>query len=174
MTDEEIWKDVPGYEGAYAVSSKGAVRSFKRGVKSLKPWRRSTYLLVDLWSDGVRDVRSVHTLVYEAFKGCVKQGCVVHHINGNKFDNSVSNLEQLTISEHNRKHFEGKASWNKGLKTPPQVLKRAWCTRFIKLKQRNEQVRLLAKDGTSVKDLSRMFCLSTRQVQDILKRRTKC
>ena len=57
-----IWKDVKDYEGLYQVSDSGLVRSHK---KILKQWKRSKYLLVDLWKNGIRDVRSVHVLIYE-------------------------------------------------------------------------------------------------------------
>ena len=42
----------------------------------------------------------------------------VHHINGDKLDNTLENLEVMTIAEHNRHHFTGiapkNARWNKG------------------------------------------------------------
>lgn len=113
------WKDIAGYEGRYQVSNTGLVKSCEhyhptvikgtpvlrhRKEQLLKQWKRSRYLIVDLWRDGERDVRSVHILVYEAFIGPVKEGYVVHHKDLNRFNNCVSNLQQLSYLEHNRLH----------------------------------------------------------------------
>lgn len=139
------WKDIKGYEGKYQVSDVGLVRSVERTRKCrikgnktaimkvpeklLKQWRRSNYLLVDLWNDAKRDVRSVHVLVFEAFKEPVKKGFFVHHKDENKLNNSVENLEMVSCTTHNRIHHAGKPSWNKGLKMPAEIYKKMWETR---------------------------------------------
>lgn len=125
-----MWKDIAGYEGRYQVSDDGQVKSCEhchktviRGKETLrhrkeqllKQWKRSKYLLVDLWKNGKRDVRSVHVLVYEAFKGVVPDGQMIHHIDANKFNNSIDNLTTMTVLEHNRYHHNGRVPWNKGL-----------------------------------------------------------
>lgn len=113
------WRDVPEYEGRYQVSDTGLIKSCEhyhptiikgkqclrhRKEQLLKQWKRSNYLLVDLWRDGNRDVRSVHVLVYECFKGPVPDGHVVHHIDGNKFNNNIDNLTTLSYKDHNILH----------------------------------------------------------------------
>ena len=77
-----------------------------RKEQLLTQWKRSNYLLVDLWKDGERDVRSVHILVYEAFVAPLKQGLCVHHIDHNKLNNSVDNLVAMTVADHNRLHYK--------------------------------------------------------------------
>lgn len=114
------WRDIAGYEGRYQVSNTGLVKSCEhyhptmikgkyvlrhRKEQLLKQWKRSKYLLVDLWSDGERDVRSVHILVYEAFKGTIPKGYQIHHKDKNRFNNCIKNLECLTPSEHIRIHI---------------------------------------------------------------------
>lgn len=142
---EEIWKDVAGYEGKYQVSNKGRVKSVERKrfsrvhggtiavmtvpEKILKQWKRSTYLLVDLWRESKRDIRSVHWLVYEAFVGNTKKGMMIHHKDENKYNNTPENLEMVSCLTHNRIHFCGKAPWNKGKKMPPEISKKMWETR---------------------------------------------
>ena len=79
-----IWKDVKDYEGLYQVSDSGLVRSRK---KILKQWKRSKYLLVDLWKNGIRDVRSVHVLIYETVNKPVPKGYVIHHKDEDRFNN---------------------------------------------------------------------------------------
>lgn len=146
------WRDIKGYESRYQVSNTGLVRSCERTRKctikggkeitmrvharTLKQWKRSKYMLVDLWSNSKRDIRSVHVLVFEAFKEPVKKGFFVHHKDEDKLNNSIDNLEMVSCKTHNRIHHAGKASWNKGLKMPPEVHKKAWETR-----RRNKNVR---------------------------------
>lgn len=141
----EIWKDIPGYEGKYKVSNKGQVKSIERKRKCrvnggtiatmtvheriLKQWKRSSYLLVDLWNERNRDIRSVHILVFEVFNGKIKDGCFIHHKDENKFNNTVDNLIMMSCLDHNRHHHSGKPSWNKGKKMSPDVHKKAWETR---------------------------------------------
>jgi len=146
--ENEIWKDIVGYEGKYQVSNKGNIKSVARKrtcrvnggtiaemkvpEKILKKWKRSCYFLVDLWNGSKRDTRSVHILVYEAFVGKIKKGMMIHHKDENKLNNDVENLEMLSCQTHNRIHHGGKPSWNKGLKMPPEVYKKMWATRRLK------------------------------------------
>lgn len=113
------WRDIAGYKGRYQVSNTGLVKSCEhyhptvirgkhvlrhRKEQLLKQWKRSRYLLVDLWADGERDVRSVHILVYEAFCGAIPEDYQVHHKDNNRFNNCVENLECLTARDHVRIH----------------------------------------------------------------------
>jgi hypothetical protein len=49
----------------------------------------------------------LHRLVYEKHYGEIPKGHVVHHINGNKLDNSIENLELMTLKEHVSHHCRG-------------------------------------------------------------------
>lgn len=132
---EEVWKEIEGYEGLYEISSHGRVKSKKKSEERfLKPWKRSNYLLVDLWLSGRRDVRSIHVLVHQAFNADIPEGFCIHHKDGNKFNNHKDNLEAVSYTTHNMTHHGGKTSWNKGLKMPPEIHKKAWETR-----RRNKQ-----------------------------------
>jgi len=46
-----------------------------------------------------------HQLVWELNYGEIPKGYDIHHINGNKLDNKIDNLEILTKSEHTKKHW---------------------------------------------------------------------
>lgn len=48
----------------------------------------------------------LHRLIYEKYKGDIPKGYVVHHINGNRIDNSIENLELLTRTDHSKLHME--------------------------------------------------------------------
>lgn len=105
---EEIWKDIKGYEGLYQVSNLGRVKSLnymKTGKeKILKPVSTPDgYLKVNLYS-GKCCTKRIHRLVAEAFIEIPK--LEVNHLNGNKEDNTIENLEWCTHPENER------YSWN--------------------------------------------------------------
>lgn len=144
----EVWKDIKGYENTYQVSNLGRVKSLERKhwlkihgkdclrkqpERILKQWKRSTYLLVDLWKNGKRDIRSVHHLVFDTFINKKHENCLIHHKDGNKFNNNVENLELISVLEHNKIHHSGQIPWNKGLKMPPEIFIKMWETRRRKL-----------------------------------------
>ena len=92
---EEVWKDVKGFEGLYQISSLGQVKSLRRN-KILKPKKhRCGYLIVDLCNNGEK-TRYIHRLVAEAFIPNPNNLPQVNHIDENKKNNSVNNLEWCT------------------------------------------------------------------------------
>ena len=96
----EIWKDVIGFEGHYQVSNKGKVRSIKNNkIKELKPYKeikRCGYLSVYLRLPGQKFTKKVHRLVAEAFIPNPNGFPEVNHIDENKENNCVENLEWCT------------------------------------------------------------------------------
>ncbi len=112
--DTEVWKDIPGYEGAYQVSSLGRVRSLDRVVvtksgverrmpgKILSPGqyekgKGKSHLSVVL---GRRKFFPVHHLVLLSFVGPRPTGAVICHNNGNPKDNRLCNLRYDTQREN--------------------------------------------------------------------------
>lgn len=104
---KQIWKNVPGYEGLYQVSNLGNVRSFYlNDVRELRKSNHSEgYLIVNLMKEKQRKTMKVHQLVAMAFLGHVPNGntLVVDHINGDKKDNRLKNLQILTNFDNTRK-----------------------------------------------------------------------
>ena len=108
----EEWRSIEGYEGLYQVSSLGRVRSCDRFVNSnggtrlhkgkvLKPGMyRVGYLHVVLCKEGKPTAFSVHRLVYEAFHGKIPEGMQVNHIDEDKSNNSLNNLNLMTPKEN--------------------------------------------------------------------------
>jgi len=97
-----IWKNIDGYNGDYKVSNKGEIISLKRnGQKLLRQNERSkdSYLCVDLCKNGKSVTRNVHNIVAETFL-MKSDGLIVNHINENKKDNRIDNLEYVTHSEN--------------------------------------------------------------------------
>ena len=136
MEIDEIWKDIPNYEGYYQVSNLGNVRSIDRVIKN----RKAEYLLkgkdikflingggyngyfdVVLSKEGVQKRYRVHQLVAMAFLNHEPNGFkkVVNHKNFDKLDNRLENLEIISARENcNKKHLKSTSiytgvSWEK-------------------------------------------------------------
>ena len=98
----ETWRDVPGYEGLYMVSSAGRVRRHDWLLLRQRVDKYG-YASVHLRSNGHRSNCFVHRLVCQAFNPiALPQLMEVDHINCNKLDNRIDNLEWVT-GEENRK-----------------------------------------------------------------------
>ena len=103
--DTEIWKDIPGYNGDYQASSFGRIRNinfknqwgkFKRkSPRIMKPNKSHNYDMVIINGKN----KTVHRLVASAFLGEHKE-LVVNHIDGNKRNNAICNLEFCTIRQN--------------------------------------------------------------------------
>lgn len=96
---DEIWCDIPDYEGVYEVSNLGRVRRIKTG-RILKPSTSSGYFGVLLCINGVQTYNKIHTLVMKAFVGTRPNGYHTNHKNGIKKDNRLDNLEYVTPAEN--------------------------------------------------------------------------
>ena len=97
-------KDIPNFEGLYAVDIDGNVYAYPnlahRDEKQLKPrLRKNGYLYVSLRKDGKTIDCTIHRLVAKTFLDCV-DGLDVNHINGNRSDNRLINLELVTRSKN--------------------------------------------------------------------------
>lgn len=114
---EEIWKGVDGFEGFYQVSNLGRVKSLERQAKHnrfnvmmtlrekyLRPGISSSTYITVILSDGIkRKTFSLHRLLAIAFIPNPLNLPYINHIDGNKLNNNLSNLEWCTASE-NMKH----------------------------------------------------------------------
>jgi len=89
------WKSVAGFAG-YDVSDDGLVYSRLTGRVLSPGWQTGGYLFVALRRDGRTHNRKVHALVAEAFIGPRPSGLDVNHIDGDKRNNRVENLEYVT------------------------------------------------------------------------------
>lgn len=98
------WKDIKGFNG-YQVSDDGQVRSFKRSKegKLLTPHpNRKGYLVVGLIeNDGNQQTKPIHRLVLMTFAPCDNMDeLTVDHIDGNKLNNTLDNLQWLSNEDN--------------------------------------------------------------------------
>lgn len=94
----EKWKDIQGYEGLYQVSDQGRIRKGNR-IKSVRI-DKGGYLTVWLSKHSVQKCLKVHRLVAFAFIPNPEMKRTVNHIDGNKQNNCVENLEWATHREN--------------------------------------------------------------------------
>jgi hypothetical protein len=96
-----IWKEIPGYNKDYLVSSAGDVYSNKKRRQLKKVNHSIGYLRTSLTDkSGERKTPYIHVLVAMAFLGERKVGYEVNHKDGNKKNNDISNLEYLTRKDN--------------------------------------------------------------------------
>ena len=114
----EIWKDIEGFEGLYQVSNLGRVKSLSRkcgtcykkeSIRKLSQ-TKDGYLKIRLMGNGKDITTRIHRLVALAFIPNYSNKETVNHIDGNKHNNIVENLEWSTRQE------QLKHAYNLGLK----------------------------------------------------------
>lgn len=135
---QEEWRDVEGYNGKYQVSNLGQVRSTDRCYKQLNPksgicehsykgkilkahFTRFGYKRIGLSQKGNVKFYSIHKLVANAFIDNPDNLPCINHIDGDKTNNKVDNLEWCTYSRNNRHARE--LGLNKGVSYKTRCLK---------------------------------------------------
>lgn len=144
---EEVWKDVIGFEGYYQVSNLGRVKRIKseKGAQTEKTLKEYSYpstgyFQVNLSKDSKVTHCYIHRLVAEAFILNPENKPQVNHIDGNKHNNNIDNLEWVTNQENSVHAYDmglkiitpelrkklsdansGQIPWNKGLKLPKRT-----------------------------------------------------
>jgi hypothetical protein len=120
---QEIFKDIPNFEGVYQISNLGRVKSLSRTCfdgrkvreRFLKPSKNARrYLTVRLCKNGLPNTFQVHQLVAMAFLNHVPCGFkrVVNHINFNISDNRLENIEVVTNRQNcNQKHLKSSSKY---------------------------------------------------------------
>lgn len=123
----------------------------------------SKYLVVELSNNGKRSIKSVHRLVALAFIPNPKNKPEVNHRNGNRFENSTSNLQWVTRKE-NAQH-----AYDNGL----QTAKKGEKSHFAKLTNSDaERIRAGYEIGYEAKELANKFKVTPTTIYRILRNET--
>ena len=172
----EVFTDIRDYEGYYQVSNYGNVRSLDRVIKE-KTGKTQTlkgrilkqrinpggYHYIELGKNGTKATFAVHQLVAQAFIPNPDSKPTVNHIDGNKLNNSVANLEWSTYSE-NLKH-----AYKTGLRRTVKFSEVG--SKNYKRKLKPEQVieikRLLAAGSLTHKEIATKFSVARSTVTEI-------
>ena len=96
----ELWKDIKGYEGLYQVSNLGRVKRVTTGGILKGRQNPHGYLLVTLSKNNIKSTKTIHRLVAEAFIPKTENNPQANHIDEDKTNNKVSNLEWVTAKEN--------------------------------------------------------------------------
>lgn len=173
---DEIWKDVIGYEGYYQVSNMGRARScdrtiydgrwgdrFRAGKPVSATCGKRGYVYVPFCKLGKSSTLLLHRLVAKAFLGDCPHGYEVNHIDGNRLNNSLSNLEYVTPSQNVRHAYA--TGLNK-----PRVGELNGCA--LLTEDKVIQIRSLISQGLKDSAIAPMFGVSRVAVYDVRVRKT--
>lgn len=130
----EIWKDITGYEGYFQVSNLGNFRSLDRRIKYKnsgtrlypgKPLLKETtldgYQRIVLMKEAIKKRFMCHRIVAQEFIPNPENKPFINHINGNKSDNRVENLEWCTQSENELHSFRNLGNTMTGKTFPKRI-----------------------------------------------------
>lgn len=162
---QEVWKDISSFEGKYQVSNYGNVRSLnyhrEKRIKNLNQRNRNGYNVVTF--NGIsHKTFMVHRLVLCTFENKpLDYHLQVNHIDGNKRNNMIENLEFVTQKENVRHAFDiGLRTIRRGCQIKNSILTE---TQVIEIKN-------LLKDGNMMqKDIAIMYGVHKATINDIHK-----
>ena len=170
----EIWKDIEGYEGLYQVSNRGRVKSLERIVmrKNGRPYSvpelikerqidHKGYDRIGLNKNGKKKRFFVHRLVLQAFNPSSDETLEVNHIDGNKLNNNVENLEWVTSSENSIHAFKNNLHNHQGERNTNASITDSEAKEIKKLKGK----------GLTQKEVGEMFGTTNYVVANIWNRR---
>ena len=168
----ENWKDIDGYEGFYMVSNLGNIKSIDRIIQrktskmNIKGRQMSQYIgnrgypMINLCINGRCKRHLVHRIVATAFITNSLDKKYVNHIDGNKKNNNVNNLEWSTPTENSiHAHKHGLANVGRGEKQ-----------RSAKLNV--DKVKYIRESSKTIKELSLIFNVSKQAIRDVKKKRS--
>ena len=133
---QEEWKEISGYEGYFEVSNYGNFRSKDRYIKYKTNGIRlyhgkdlkveeceDGYKRIVLMKDAIKHRYMCHRLVAKEFIPNLENKPYINHINGDRGDNRVENLEWCTKSENEKHSFSVLGKTMKGKTYPKKVIK---------------------------------------------------
>lgn len=171
--ENEVWKDIPNYEGLYQVSNLGRIKSLKRKVyagRNRIRWQYERilsnnktngngYKIVSLNKNGESKNKYIHRLVAEAFIPNPNNYKYINHKDENKANNKINNLEWCTAeynNTYNNKHI-------RALET--RMKKNIGCRKILQLNENEE----IIKEYFSISQASKEMKVSNQAISDCLR-----
>lgn len=97
----EVWKDIPGFEGIAKASNLGRIYKYKTNKIYDSDKSVNDYTGCKLWKDGTCFSKRIHQWIALTFIPNPENKPTVNHRDGNKWNNTVENLEWATYKENN-------------------------------------------------------------------------
>lgn len=145
-------------KGIYWVSNFGRIKSLLSG--DLKNIQMGKYPGFAVYCEGVRKNCHTHRAVWEAFNGPIPKGMVINHLDGNKYNPALSNLECVTPSQNLKHAYDNKlrghdrgSAWHRSKLTEDKV----------------EEIIKLRKSGMSLDKIGKKFGVNVITVGDIFR-----
>jgi len=179
ITCQEIWKNIPEFEGLYQVSNFGNVKSLERITKNKQGTclRKEKLLSLNISNRGYVNVKlyntdknikktiSVHRLVSICFLDNFNQYKEINHIDGDKLNNNINNLEWCSRSHNVKETY--RLNLRKGTTYKGEG------NNTSKLKNKDVvEIRTLYKKGVSLKEISQLFKVVPGTIGFIIKNQT--
>lgn len=114
MRFKEEWRPLKGYEDRFLISNKGRIKRIERfnGKYTIKERimkqkiTKFGYNAISLWDGKLLKFHLVHRLVALNFIPNPNNKPVIDHIDGNKLNNSIENLEWVSTAENNQRAYD--------------------------------------------------------------------
>lgn len=117
--EQEIWKDIKGFEGLYQISNLGRAKSldriiltknnkkqFYKGIILKQTPDKKGYFRIKISKNNKIFTKQIHTLVAQAFIPNIKNKKEVNHKDLNKQNNCITNLEWVSRKENMQHAFQ--------------------------------------------------------------------
>ena len=154
MEQVEIWKDIPEYEGKYQVSNLGRVKSLQRwsGTRFYNREyilnnyvnKKNGYVYVYLTKNNKSKNIRLHRLVAQAFISNPNNHLYINHIDGNKENNCIDNLEWCDSSYNIRDMYRRRGKYD----NDDNIIKK-----YKELKSCNKVAKLFDMTGENVRGI---------------------
>lgn len=142
QSKKEIWKDVKDYEGLYQVSNYGNVKRIKDNYIFKQNKNSRGYRIITFTKNKKEKSVSVHRIVAETFISNPNNLSQINHIDGDKMNNKVDNLEWCTQSENMKHAYKTGLEIKKGKKVKQYDLEGNYIKTWNKMNEAEKEMNI--------------------------------